>query len=43
MEIQGLLQSAGFTGLRTETLELEPPVVCVIGSNGDRDPIDSRP
>jgi len=34
-EIAGLLQAAGFTGLRTETLDIDPPVVCVIGSDGD--------
>jgi ubiquinone/menaquinone biosynthesis C-methylase UbiE len=33
-ELQSLLQSAGFTRLRTETLDLEPPVVCVIGTMG---------
>jgi ubiquinone/menaquinone biosynthesis C-methylase UbiE len=42
-EIQGLLHSAGFTRLRTKTLFIDPPVVCVIGVNGDPDPIASRP
>ncbi|MEA5367255.1 class I SAM-dependent methyltransferase [Amycolatopsis sp., V23-08] len=31
-ELAALLTGAGFTGLRTETLDLDPPVVCVLGS-----------
>jgi SAM-dependent methyltransferase len=34
-EIGGLLWAAGFTRLRTETLDIDPPVVCLIGSAGD--------
>ena len=30
-EITGLLDAAGFTQPRTETLDLDPPVVCVLG------------
>ncbi|MFG1645611.1 class I SAM-dependent methyltransferase [Amycolatopsis sp. NPDC049252] len=30
-ELASLLAEAGFVGLRTETLDLDPPVVCVIG------------
>ncbi|MFJ1766989.1 class I SAM-dependent methyltransferase [Amycolatopsis sp. NPDC088138] len=30
-ELTALLTGAGFDGLRTETLDLDPPVVCVIG------------
>jgi ubiquinone/menaquinone biosynthesis C-methylase UbiE len=32
-EITGLLQAAGFTHTRTEILDLDPPVVCVLGTN----------
>jgi hypothetical protein len=28
-----LLEQAGFTGIRTEILELDPPAACVIGVN----------
>ena len=34
-EIEGLLRGAGFTQLRTETLDLDPPVVCVLAVNPD--------
>jgi SAM-dependent methyltransferase len=35
-EVEDLLRSAGFTGMRTETLPLSPPVICVLaaGSRG---------
>lgn len=32
-EIEHLLQGAGFTQMRTETLDLDPPVVCVLAVN----------
>ena len=32
-ELQDLLTQAGFTHLRVETLELDPPVACVLASN----------
>lgn len=32
-EIKNLLTGAGFTELRTETLPLDPPVVCVLGKD----------
>jgi ubiquinone/menaquinone biosynthesis C-methylase UbiE len=32
-EIEALLRDAGFTNTRTETLALEPPVVCVLAVN----------
>jgi ubiquinone/menaquinone biosynthesis C-methylase UbiE len=32
-ELQDLLTQAGFTHLRVETLELDPPVACVIADN----------
>jgi SAM-dependent methyltransferase len=32
-ELQDLLTQAGFTQIRTETLGLDPPVACVLGSN----------
>ena len=31
-EIVGLLEAAGFVAIRVETLDLEPPVACVIGT-----------
>jgi ubiquinone/menaquinone biosynthesis C-methylase UbiE len=31
--IQGQLELAGFTSVRVETLDLDPPAVCVIGTN----------
>jgi len=31
-EIEGVLRGAGFTQLKTETLGLDPPVVCVLAS-----------
>lgn len=34
-EITDLLQAAGFTQARTETLDLDPPVVCVLAVNHD--------
>jgi ubiquinone/menaquinone biosynthesis C-methylase UbiE len=34
-EITDLLQAAGFTQTRTEVLDLDPPVVCVLGTNLD--------
>jgi SAM-dependent methyltransferase len=32
-EIEAALRGAGFSNTRVETLELDPPVVCVIGAN----------
>ncbi len=32
-ELQDLLTKAGFTDLRVETLDLDPPVACVLGLN----------
>jgi ubiquinone/menaquinone biosynthesis C-methylase UbiE len=32
-EIEDLLRGAGFTQMRTETLDLDPPVVCVLAVN----------
>jgi ubiquinone/menaquinone biosynthesis C-methylase UbiE len=32
-DTQSALDAAGFTNMRVETLDLEPPVVCVIGLN----------
>jgi ubiquinone/menaquinone biosynthesis C-methylase UbiE len=40
-EITDLLQAAGFTQARTETLDLDPPVVCVLAVNDD--PASGRP
>jgi SAM-dependent methyltransferase len=34
-EIEDLLRGAGFTQLRTETLGLDPPVVCILTKSGD--------
>ncbi len=34
-EIEALLQHAGYTQTRTETLDLDPPVVCVLAVNPD--------
>jgi SAM-dependent methyltransferase len=34
-EIQALLQDAGYTTTRTETLDLDPPVVCILAVNPD--------
>jgi hypothetical protein len=34
-EIEALLQDAGYTETRTETLDLDPPVVCVLAVNPD--------
>jgi ubiquinone/menaquinone biosynthesis C-methylase UbiE len=34
-EIQALLRDAGYTKVRTETLDLDPPVVCVLAVNPD--------
>jgi ubiquinone/menaquinone biosynthesis C-methylase UbiE len=34
-EITDLLQGAGFTQMRTEILDLAPPVVCVLATNPD--------
>jgi SAM-dependent methyltransferase len=36
-EIEDLLRDAGFTQLRTETLRLSPPVVCVLAAGPARD------
>ncbi len=33
LELQDLLSQAGFTGIRTETLGLDPPVACVLATN----------
>lgn len=30
-ELEGLLRDAGFTQMRTEALDLDPPAVCVLG------------
>jgi SAM-dependent methyltransferase len=32
-QIQALLQDAGFTNIKTETLDLDPPVACVLAIN----------
>ncbi|MEU4409145.1 methyltransferase domain-containing protein [Streptosporangium sp. NPDC023963] len=32
-ELQDMLTQAGFTHLRVETLELDPPVACVLADN----------
>jgi ubiquinone/menaquinone biosynthesis C-methylase UbiE len=32
-EIEALIQDAGYTNTRTETLDLNPPVVCVLAVN----------
>lgn len=37
-ELQGLLTRAGFTQIRTETLDLDQPVACVLANN----PTDAR-
>jgi ubiquinone/menaquinone biosynthesis C-methylase UbiE len=34
-EIEALLQDAGYTKTRTETLDLDPPVVCILAVNPD--------
>jgi SAM-dependent methyltransferase len=34
-EIEALLQDAGYTMTRTETLDLDPPVLCVLAVNLD--------
>lgn len=34
-EIEALLQGAGYTKTRTETLDLDPPVVCILAINPD--------
>jgi len=34
-EIEDLLQDAGYTLMRTETLDLDPPVVCILAANPD--------
>lgn len=34
-KIEGLLRGASFTQIRTETLDLDPPVVCVLAVNPD--------
>ena len=36
LEIAGLLEAAGFTAIRVETLDLDPPVACVMGSGDAR-------
>jgi ubiquinone/menaquinone biosynthesis C-methylase UbiE len=40
-EIENLLRSAGFTQTRTEILDLDPPVACVLAVN--QDPARRRP
>jgi SAM-dependent methyltransferase len=35
--IEALLRDAGYTTTRTETLDLDPPVVCVLAANPDPD------
>ena len=51
-QIKDLLWDAGYTKIRTETLDLDPPVVCVLAVNPDRarhcsspasDPTDPTP
>jgi SAM-dependent methyltransferase len=37
-EIEALLSSVGFTRTRTETLALDPPVVCVLARQGGESP-----
>ncbi|MEU7898726.1 class I SAM-dependent methyltransferase [Nonomuraea sp. NPDC049152] len=37
-ELQDMLTQAGFTHLRVETLELDPPVACVLANNPTRMP-----
>lgn len=37
-ELQGLLTQAGFTQIRVETLELDPPVACVLANNPTEEP-----
>lgn len=37
-ELQDLLTQAGFTNLRVETLELDPPVACVLAENPEGTP-----
>jgi len=39
-ELEHLLRSAGFTQVRTETLPLSPPVVCVLAASGLAAPLD---
>jgi SAM-dependent methyltransferase len=34
-EIEDLLRGVGFTQLKTETLDLDPPVVCILAESGD--------
>jgi ubiquinone/menaquinone biosynthesis C-methylase UbiE len=34
-QIEALLQDAGYTKTRTETLDLDPPVVCILAVNPD--------
>jgi ubiquinone/menaquinone biosynthesis C-methylase UbiE len=34
-QIEALLQAAGYTRIRTETLALDPPVVCILAVNPD--------
>lgn len=34
-QLQGLLTQAGFTQIQTETLDLDPPVACVLAKNPD--------
>ena len=41
-EIEVLLQNAGYTQIRTETLDLKPPVVCVLAVN-QGPALDPRP
>ncbi|MFC7589616.1 class I SAM-dependent methyltransferase [Nonomuraea antimicrobica] len=41
-ELQDLLTQAGFTHLRVETLELDPPVACVLAGNPTGSPTGSR-
>ena len=36
VEIKALLEEAGFSDTRVETLDLDPPVVCVLGANEER-------
>ena len=39
-EIKALLEEAGFSQTRVETLDLNPPVVCVLGTNDE--PVEGR-
>jgi ubiquinone/menaquinone biosynthesis C-methylase UbiE len=42
-ELQDLLTEAGFTRLRVETLDLDPPVACVLATNPPAEGRDDQP